>query len=425
MDLATLCLAVLCAVLVASCWTSSNVGLTAMAAAWVLGLYVAPYHGTQPGLGGLLAWFPTDLFLTLVGTTLLFAAAQTNGSLANVVAAALRLVRGNAQWAPIAFFVLAAGISAVGAGSIAAAALLAPSAMAVAARLGVAPLLMIVAVAHGAVAGALTPVSPIGVVMTDKLRGIGLAEARWSIAGWNFAAGAAVATAAYLLLGKRSRQAPRAAEQAVPNGAEPKPSVDPADAAFDRCTATTLAVVAGVFGGAMFGGLHLGLAAVSGAALLFLTRTADERSSMRSVPWNVVLMVCGVSMLVKLCETAGSLDLLAKLLGRVATADTVDAWLALVCGGISIFSSTSGVVLPTFLPMVPDVVREVGGGDPERLATAIVVGSNLVDVSPLSTVGALCIAAVPAEVDSKRLFHLLLLWGIVMAPTAALMAGLR
>ncbi len=409
MTLAALCLAALVGVLVASCLTSSNVGLTAMAAAWVLGLYVAPGYGVTPGLAGLLGWFPTDLFLTLAGTTLLFAATQSNGTLPNVVAAALRLMRGDARRAPIAFFLLAAVISGCGAGSIAAAALLAPSAAAVAVRLGVPPLLMSVAVAHGAVAGALTPVSPIGVVMTDKLRGIGLVEARWSIAFWNLAAGAAVASFAYFALdGLRRRAQARDSEFSTTAGGTESANVDGA-ARFDRRATLTFVVVAGVFGGAMFGGLHLGLAAFAGAALLFALRAADERSSMQAVPWNVVLMVCGVSMLVKLCEAAGSLDLLARALGRIATADTVDAWLALVCGGISIFSSTSGVVLPTFVPMVPDLIREVGGGDPERLSAAIVVGSNLVDVSPLSTVGALCIAAVPAEADPRRLFHQLLI----------------
>ena len=38
------------------------------------------------------------------------------------------------------------------------------------------------------------------------------------------------------------------------------------------------------------------------------------------------------------------------------------------------------------------------------------VGGHLVDVSPLSTIGALCIAAAPSE-DSRKLFNKLLAWG--------------
>ena len=63
-------------------------------------------------------------------------------------------------------------------------------------------------------------------------------------------------------------------------------------------------------------------------------------------------------------------------------------------GSISTYSSTSGVVLPAFLPTVTSLVARVGGGDPLAVALSINVGSSLVDVSPLSTIGALCVAAV-------------------------------
>ena len=47
------------------------------------------------------------------------------------------------------------------------------------------------------------------------------------------------------------------------------------------------------------------------------------------------------------------------------------------------------------------------------------VGSHLVDVSPLSTIGALCIAAAPSNVDTHRLFNLMLAWGFSMTIVGA------
>ena len=58
---------------------------------------------------------------------------------------------------------------------------------------------------------------------------------------------------------------------------------------------------------------------------------------------------------------------------------------AFVTGLISSWSSTTGVVLPTFLPAVPGLVAKVGGGDLLAVALSINVGGSLVDVSPLST----------------------------------------
>ena len=94
--------------------------------------------------------------------------------------------------------------------------------------------------------------------------------------------------------------------------------------------------------------------------------------------------------------------------------------IAFITGAISTYSSTSGVVYPTFLPTVPALVQKLGGGDPLQIALSINVGAALVDVSPLSTIGALCIAAIPEGHDATQLFRHLLAWGISMTLAGAL-----
>jgi hypothetical protein len=48
------------------------------------------------------------------------------------------------------------------------------------------------------------------------------------------------------------------------------------------------------------------------------------------------------------------------------------------------------------------------------------VGGHLVDVSPLSTIGALCIAGlVPGTEDPRVLFNRLLAWGLSMTVVGA------
>jgi hypothetical protein len=95
-----------------------------------------------------------------------------------------------------------------------------------------------------------------------------------------------------------------------------------------------------------------------------------------------------------------------------------------VTGIISMYSSTSGVVLPAFLPTVPGLVEQVGGGDPLAVALSINVGSSLVDVSPLSTLGALCLAALPAGENAPALFKRLFVWGLAMTVVGALISQL-
>jgi hypothetical protein len=112
------------------------------------------------------------------------------------------------------------------------------------------------------------------------------------------------------------------------------------------------------------------------------------------------------------------------MLARLATPVSLNGVIAFVTGLISSWSSTSGVVLPTFLPAVPGLVAKVGGGDPLAVALSINVGGSLVDVSPLSTLGALCVATVADPVEAKVLFRQLLVWGLSMSIVGALLCQL-
>ena len=61
-----------------------------------------------------------------------------------------------------------------------------------------------------------------------------------------------------------------------------------------------------------------------------------------------------------------------------------------------------------------------GTSDPLMIAYSINVGSHLVDVSPLSTLGALCLAAAPPSEDRQRLFRQLMAWGWSMVIVGAI-----
>src|SRR5947207_2666191 len=173
-DLAWLSLAALVLVIVLSCTTAVNPGFLSLALAWVIGIYLAPAWGRRFTIGEVLGGFPTDLFLTLVGVSLLFTLARGNGTLDRVVRVALRGCRGNAGLIPILFFGLACGIASIGAGNIATAALIGPLAMAVAERARIPPFLMTIMVAHGCIAGALSPIAPTGIIASGLMSRMGM-----------------------------------------------------------------------------------------------------------------------------------------------------------------------------------------------------------------------------------------------------------
>ena len=200
----------------------------------------------------------------------------------------------------------------------------------------------------------------------------------------------------------------------MPNG-----DIPDADRPFQWRHWLTLAVIVTLVVGVIFFGVNVGMGALAGAVVLVLANATDEAQAIRSMPWGPILMVSGVTVLIALIEKTGGIDLFSAILASVSTPESVTGVIALIGGTISVYSSTSGVVLPAFLPTVPGLVERLGGGDVLPVAWSLIVGSHLVDVSPLSTTGALCIAAAQ-NTDVRKLFRQMLAWGMSMAVVGAI-----
>ncbi len=387
-----------------------NVGVVAVVFAWLIGTMLAGLEPDQVAAG-----FPSSLFLTLTGVSLLFALAETNGTLERLANRAALLARGNARLVPIVFFVGAFVLSSIGPGAISSVALLVPLAMAIGMRAGVTPFLTALMVANGANAGNLSPISAIGVVANTKMAEAGLGGHAGKVWLAGFAAHALVAAAAYVLFGGFKLRG--VASSAAGDEGGVARTTD-----LDRRQWLTIGVIAAWIVGVIGLQLSVGMAAFGAAAILILGRTADETASLRKIPWGVIVMVCGVTVLISLLERTGGMELFTSMLAALATPATVNGVVAFVTGLISSWSSTVGVVLPVFLPAVPSLVAKVGGGDPLAVALSINVGGALVDVSPLSTLGALCVAAVSDHVAARTLFRQLLIWGLSMTVVGAVLS---
>ena len=407
MSIAWISLVALLVAVTLSMFTKVNVGIVSLALAWIVGVYL----GGLP-LNTVIGAFPIQLFLTLTGVTLLFGMAHVNGTLERVAARAVSLCRGNAGIIPLMFFVVALLLSTIGPGNIATAALLAPMAMAIGHRAGVPPFLMILMVGNGAQAGALSPFAPTGVIVNGVMARIGLAGFEWQTYTNNLLAHLVITFVAYFAFGGWRLFARREhADGAAVVENEP----------FDPRHWLTVAILALLVVVVVAFDMQVGMAALTGATILSLAGAAEEKETIKRMPWNVVLMVCGVTVLIGVLERTQGMDLFTDLLARVSTPGTVTGVIAFVTGIVSVYSSTSGVVLPAFLPTVPGLVERLGGGDALGIASAMNVGGHLVDLSPLSTMGALCLAALPPTTDARLVFNQLLAWGLSMTVVGAVL----
>jgi len=404
MPLAWLSLGALVIAMIVSCTTTMNVGVLALALAWLVGVYFG-----SMGLNEVLSGFPVQLFLTLAGVTLLFTQAQLNGTLDRVAHAAVRICRGNTGLIPVMFFALGGVIASLGPGNVATAAMLAPMAMAVAARASIPPFLMAIMVGNGAQSGALSPVAPTGIIVTGLMDKIGLGGYEIQTYATNLVAHAIIAFGGYLLLG---------GVRLFRNSYVGGESAD-GSAGLAATHWLTLAVIAGVLSTVLFLDANIGMAAFTGAVVLAALRLADHEQAIRKMPWIPILMVSGVSVLVALLEKTGGLDLFTTILARFATPGSLTGVIAFVTGVISVYSSTSGVVLPAFLPTVPGLIDRLGG-DPFSVASSMNIGAHLVDMSPLSTTGAMCIAGISDVAQVRPTYNKLLAWGLSMTVIGAI-----
>jgi di/tricarboxylate transporter len=404
MNLAYLSLAALVVAVLVSFTARLNVGVLAIAFAWLIGV---PIGGMS--LNDVASGFPTQLFLMLVGVTLLFTNAHANGTLDLVAHHAVRVCRGNVGLIPVMFFLLALVLASAGPGTIAVAALLAPMAMGVAARAGISAFMMTIMMANGAQAGALSPIAPNGIIVSSLLAPIGITGVEWTTYLSVLIAHTAVAFLGYLLFGGWRLFGRTYHDQRG----------SPEDLQFRPRHWVTLAVIGGVIASVIFLEVNVGMGAFIGVILLSVLRVAAPGDAVKQVPWGPILMVCGVTVLISMLEKTGGLEIFTSLLARFAGKDTITGMIAFVTGMISVYSSTSGVVLPAFIPTVPGLAERLGA-DSLAIVYSICVGAHLPDLSPLSTIGALCIAAAPAGEDHRSLFNKLLAWGLSMTMVGAL-----
>ena len=406
MDAATISLGALLVAIIISCTIRLHVGFLAISLAWLVGVYVADMTPRD-----VMSGFPARLFLTLAGVTLLFSQAQANGTLDLISHKAVRLCRGNVGVMPIMFFFLSFVLASIGTGSIASTALMAPMGMAVAGQVRIPAFLMAIMIGNGGNAGALSPIAPTGVIVNGVMEDIGLGGYEALTYFNNMLAHTAIVFTAYFLFGGWRLLGRYHEGELVVLGRD---GGSMALAEFQREHRLTIGVIGLLLTGVIFFDVDVGLGSFACAIVLSLLKAGDESGAVNLMPWRVIMMVCGVTVLISVLEATGGLALFTQILAGISTADTVTAIMAFTTGFISIYSSTSGVVLPAFLPTVPDLAQQLGGVDPLAIASSMNIGAHLVDVSALSTLGALCMAAAPKHEDSRKLFNNLMIWGLSM-----------
>lgn len=453
MNLHWLSIAPLGAMFVVATALPINMGVLAFVGAFLVGTLVAGLNAKA-----VLAGFPADLFLTLVGITYLFALAQNNGTIDWLVRGAVRAVRGRIAAIPWIMFLIAAALTAFGAVSPAAVAIIAPIALGFAAKHGLNPLMMGLMVIHGAQAGGFSPISIYGGI-TNKIvakAGLPLSETTTMLA--SFGVNLAVAVALFVLMGglKHLRRAPArfgnstlpaipavahaqsgpqvfgdAEAQAMSEGpqiADGSASsllagADAPPSLKARCCQVITAaglVALGVL--TLFYKLDIGFVSITIGLLLSLLQPELQKRALGQVSWPEIMLIVGVSTYVGVMEKMGTIAFVGNSVAELSSPLIAALLLCFVGAVISAFASSTAV-LGSLIPLAVPFLQGDGGVGAIGFIAAMAVSSTIVDVSPFSTNGALVLANAKG-VNRERFFRQLMTYGAAVTLIAPVLVWL-
>lgn len=435
--MATLSIFILVALFAATLIPAFDLGLGALAAAFLLAL--AADVATDDVTG----FFPADFFVLIVGVTALFAVAHLNGTLDWLLDLLLRLVRGRLVLIVLVPFVIGAVLTAVGTLPAAATAIVSPIALGFAARYRISPLIAAVLGITGIISGLLSPLAVYGVTareMSEK-QGIGLPGS----APLTFLLGGLVTglvvCAALLTVGTRTGAIPPG-RITTPDGPAPEPQGAASATATGGPSAggtatlvptapvgtqeqlrarvlTIVALLAVVVLSVGFD-MNVGYLGLTAALILQLVLRLPSGDIISRIPWNVVLLIGGLLTYVGLMQHLGAFKKISDLLS-VEGSPLLSLLVLCYIAGVTSFAASSIAVFVTTMPLLPPLVAD--GVSPVGGVLALALASVLVDINPLGITGGLILGA--AEPSARpRLFRQLLIYGLISIPVAPFLTWL-
>ncbi|WP_416189851.1 SLC13 family permease [Neisseria sp. CCUG17229] len=418
-----LILLVIVFVIAAGYITKINIGFYAIAATYLIGCFMMDLSPND-----LVKMWPVKIFFVILSVSLFYNVALANGALEKLAGHLLYQCRNFPNILPLAVFAAATIIAGLGAGFYTVLAFMAPLTLLLCQKTKMNLVVGSMAVNYGALAGANFMTSQSGIIFRGLLEGTGMPkETAFNYATSIFAVTflvPIVVLGAYSLWNRRSSTIQIDAEKPEPFDLKQKQSI------YLIVILMTIVLLFPILHlllpqnewiAAMNKKMDIGFLAILFTLISMAMKLADEKKVIALVPWNTLLMICGMGMLIGIGVKAGVIEAFSGWVsGNVAF------WLipvVLCCIGaiMSVFSSTLGVVAPTLFPIIPAIAIH-SGLEPALLFTAVVVGAQATAISPFSSGGSLILGSAPEGIDKNKLLNSLLFRAIPIGLVAALIA---
>ena len=360
----------------------------------------------------------SSMFCTLVGITFLFAVIKSTGAL-DLLAKKIITATGKRVWLlPIAIYAAGFIVAGVGPGAIPALAIIPALAVTTALQVGYNPLMLALIGEFGLIAGRMTSVTPEAAIISAAAASAGMYNVMPVILVCQTLATLVFSVVVYIVFKGYQLKEPIRTDKAV--------EIPP----FTRTQLISLSGVLLMLILMIVFHVNIGLAAFLSGTLLVLGGVAQDGECLKALPGGTIIMVLGVGALLSVVDKVGGIKLMSAAISSIMNSTTAVPLIGISAGLLSLVSSALGVVYPTMMPMCYDIAVQVGGVEPVALMAAVGVGGSLAGISPMSTGGALILAAMGTNIKDftatkqTKLFAELLMMACIGLVVIAVVSGL-
>lgn len=384
MNLGLVSLIVLLLAIIIGFARNANVGILCVGFSMILSIVY------KVDIKTVIAGLSSSLFIQMVGITYLFAIIQRNGTLELLARKMVRLVGTKTHLIPFVMYILGFIVCAIGPGAIPSLAIIPVIAIPVAVSAGVNPIMTAIIGDLGVMSGRMSPLTPESAVVRELMKQQGLeANTIPIMICLTFTALICVVLVYIYYKGWKVEKVEATTKEKLPSF-EPK-----------QWLSILGLVVLAV--GALFFSWNVGFTGFLVGSILIVLGCADEKKAISAIPWNVILMVLGVGILMNVITISGGIDIMVAALEKVMNKTIAAMVMGVVAGIMSFFSSGLGVVFPTLIPTAAGLSGGLGVSAIE-LVSVIVIGGTVAGFTPVSTTGALIMAGVSQQKDAEEKF---------------------
>ncbi|MCR4673026.1 MAG: hypothetical protein K5637_07300 [Lachnospiraceae bacterium] len=391
----TLCIIAIIVSIIVGWKFKLNTGVIALAFAFIIGNLVMGMK-----VNDIIAFFPVTIVVYLISIALFFNYATENGTMQVLGQKLLYALGGNAKLIPIVIAAVSAIVGGLGAGA-STPAIVGPFCFVMALQAGVSPVLCAVAITFGNLLGSNNPFNGYGgIIGLNLIKDNGVEEGaamQTAIYCWINTAIIVVIVLIVFYVAMKGFKAKKV-EVAQP------PAFNPIQK--KTCTLVIVAfcfmIIPAILSAWVKTPFIKTLSAFCQPQVVFVVcaviagfmKLADEKTVIRKMPINMIVMIFGVYTLIKVAAAAGLVDAISNALASSIPRALVPGAIVIFAAFLSFFSSSTSTVMPLMYPMVPTLAASLSL-NPVALYTCIFFGGLSTACSPFSTGGAITIAACP------------------------------